>query len=96
MKRLVISSAVAALIAGGAGVSFAGGGGFPYPNGNNDYGLCTAYQAHSNNPNGQPAPFTAMQEAYDQANGDGAWDQFCADTLAGDGSPGNSEHGHGH
>lgn len=92
MKRLVIGGAVAALIAGGAGASFASGS--PYPNGNNDYGLCTAYAAHdAHNPNGQPSPFVAMQQAYDAANGDGAWADFCKNTLAGDGAPGNSEHG---
>jgi hypothetical protein len=37
-----------------------------------------------------------MEDAYDEAAGeDGAFAQFCADVLAGDGSPGNSEHGHG-
>lgn len=95
MKRLIIGTAAAALLAGGAGVSFAGGGG-PYPNGNNDFGLCTAWQAHEDhNPNGQPGPFAAMEAAYDEANGDGAWADHCAEIL-GNAAPGNSEHGHGH
>ncbi len=95
MKRLVIGGIAATLIAGGAGISFAGQGG-PSFNGNNDFGLCTAYfaqQAH--NPNGVSGPFAAMQEAYDAANGDGSFEDYCQSVVDGDGSPGNSEHGHG-
>ena len=87
MKRLVIGGAIAAIIAGGAGASFAGeGGGFGF-NGNNDYGLCTAW-TH----NGHAGPFADLQPPADYS---GSIDQYCAEVLAGDGSPGNSEHGHG-
>lgn len=44
MKRLVISSTIAAIVAGGAGFAFAGQ---PGPNGHNDFGLCQAYFAGS-------------------------------------------------
>ena len=40
MKRTIISAAILALIAGGAGVSAAAG---PGPNGSNNFGLCNAY-----------------------------------------------------
>ncbi|MBK5306364.1 MAG: hypothetical protein JJD92_06715 [Frankiaceae bacterium] len=89
MKRTIIAAAVLALGAAGAGVSFAD----PYPNGNNDYGLCKAYTAHGDS---QPKPFEEMATAWEAANeGDETFAEFCATVLAGDGSPGNSEHGHG-
>ena len=43
MKRTIISAAVLTLLAGGVGVSAAN----PGPNGNNTFGLCTAYFAGS-------------------------------------------------
>lgn len=43
MKRTVISAAIFALVAGGAGAAVAG----PGPNGANDFGLCKAYFAGS-------------------------------------------------
>ena len=63
MKRLVISSTIAALVAGGAGFAFAGQ---PGPNGHNDYGLCTAYCAGSANGQAQKhsaPPFAALEDA---------------------------------
>jgi hypothetical protein len=82
MKRTIISAAVVALVAGGAGVAAAG----PYPNGSNDYGLCRAYQAQDDNRGGphDKGPnrvFTEMAEEYDAANGDGAWSELCAGLL---------------
>jgi hypothetical protein len=63
VKRLVIGGAVAALLAGGAGMSFAGQ---PGPNGHNNYGLCKAYfsgsengQAHKHN----SSAFAALEAA---------------------------------
>jgi hypothetical protein len=68
VKRLVIGGALAALIAGGAGMSFAGA---PGPNGHNDYGLCKAYFAGSQN--GQDhkhkaGPFAALAAAADDGD----------------------------
>ena len=93
MKRTIISAAVLALGLAGAGVSMAD----PYPNGNNDYGLCKAWTNHQDdNGNDNPRPFQEMEEAYDTAAGEeGAFAEFCQEVLAGDGSPGNSEHGQG-
>ena len=72
MKRLVISSAVAALIAGGAGISFAGG---PGPNGHNDFGLCKAYFSGSDNGQANKAQhgaaFIALTAAAGDSDGDG-------------------------
>jgi len=66
MKRLVISSTVAILVAGGAGFAFAA----PGPNGHNDYGLCQAYSSGS--ANGQAhkhsaPPFAALEDAANAA-----------------------------
>ena len=49
MKRLVIGGAVAALLAGGVGLSAAGE---PGPNGHNNWGLCNAYAHNGQNNNG--------------------------------------------
>lgn len=46
MKRALVSAAVVALLAGGAGVSSAADGG-PGPNGSNTFGLCNAYSRGS-------------------------------------------------
>jgi hypothetical protein len=68
MKRLVISSTIAALITGGAGFAFAGQ---PGPNDHNNHGLCTAYfagsdtgQAHKH----QAPPFAALEQAASDQN----------------------------
>lgn len=94
MKRLVISGAVAALIAGGAGLSFADGSG-PSLNGNNNYGLCTAYEAQSaHNPNGPSAPFQQLAQNYQNSSSTGqSFDDYCKQLL-GDGTPGNSTGSH--
>lgn len=66
MKRLVISSTITALVAGGAGLAFAA----PGPNGHNDYGLCQAYSAGSAtgqaNKHNAP-PFVALEDAANAA-----------------------------
>lgn len=62
MKRTIISAAVIALVAGGAGVSMAE----PGPNGKNDFGLCKAYFAGSETgkENKRKAgPFAALEAA---------------------------------
>lgn len=67
MKRLVISSTIAALVAGGAGLAFAA----PGPNGHNDYGLCQAYFSGSStgqaNKHSAP-PFAALEAAANAAD----------------------------
>jgi hypothetical protein len=89
MKRLVIGGAVAALIAGGAGMSFAGQ---PGPNGHNNHGLCTAYFAGSDNGQAhkhQAPPFVQLEKDADAAgNNDGTTDaqeviDYCADATPG-------------
>lgn len=71
MKRLVISSTIAALVAGGAGFAFAA----PGPNGHNNHGLCTAYFAGSDNGQAhkhQAPPFAQLEKDADAAgNNDG-------------------------
>ena len=81
MKRTIISSTIAALIAGGAGLAFAGQ---PGPNGHNDYGLCNAYfsgsatgQAHKHN----APPFVALQDQASAANETVA--QYCSSVTPG-------------
>lgn len=99
MKRTLVSAAVLALLAGGAGVATAG----PGPNGNNNHGLCTAYFAGSETgqENKRKAPpFKALEEAADQAdtgNQDGASTEdevmaFCEAFLGGNGN-GNGNNG---
>jgi len=81
VKRLVISTSVAALIAGGAGFAFAGQ---PGPNGHNNWGLCNAY-AHNGGGNSHNAkPFAALATEAGDYNGDGTTDEndvyaWCAD-----------------
>lgn len=87
MKRLIIGGGAAALIAGGAGVSFAAG---PGPgHGNNTFGLCTAYfsgsQTGQDHKHGAP-PFAALEAAANAA------DQSVADYCAANGQhPGNGK-----
>jgi hypothetical protein len=88
MKRLVISSTIAALVAGGAGLAFAGQ---PGPNGHNDFGLCQAY--FSGSANGQAhkhsaPPFAALEDtanaAYPNASStEDAVAQYCANVTPG-------------
>ena len=92
MKRTIISAAVLALVAGGAGAAVAG----PYPNGNNDYGLCMAYTKQSEN-RGGPNEKGANQTFQDMAaeweektEGDETFAQYCSDLL-GQPAPGNSD-----
>ena len=106
MKRLVIGGAIAALVAGGAGLSFAGQ---PGPNDHNNHGLCTAYFAGSQNGmdhKHQAGPFVQLEQDADAAgNNDGTTDpqevvDYCAPYLAGNGqdNPNNgnpSAGGHG-
>jgi hypothetical protein len=70
VKRLVIGGAIAALITGGAGLSFAGA---PGPNGHNNFGLCTAYLANGGHGNSHDTkPADALEADADSAgNGDG-------------------------
>ena len=81
MKRLVIGGAVAALIAGGAGASFAGA---PGPNDHNNWGLCNAY-AHNGNGNSHgAAPFASLATTAGDYNHDGQTNEqdvydWCAD-----------------
>lgn len=65
MKRTIVSAAVLTLLAGGASVAVAD----PGPNGNNTFGLCTAYSSGSDQgqskkqENGKP--FIALEAAAD-------------------------------
>ncbi len=62
MKRLVVAGIAAATLAGGAGVSLAQ----PGPNGNNTFGLCTAYFAGSDTGREHKRnapPFQALEDA---------------------------------
>ena len=76
MRRLIVGSAAAALIAGGAGFAFAA----PGPgHGHNTFGLCTAYSAGSapGQAHKQSAPpFAALTAAAQAANQTVA--QYCA------------------
>lgn len=89
MKRLVIGGAIAALVAGGTGLSFAGA---PGPNGHNDYGLCKAFFSGSEKGQNQKAAngvaFIALQAAAGDQDGDGDSDrddvaQFCSGKTPG-------------
>ena len=68
MKRLIIGGTLAAIVAGGAGFAFAD----PGPgNGNNTFGLCTAYFAGSQTGQDhkhQAPPFQALEAAATAAN----------------------------
>jgi hypothetical protein len=81
MKRFVISSTIAALVAGGAGFAFAGG---PGPNGHNDYGLCQAYFAGSTTGQDhkhQAPPFAALEQAASDQNQTVA--EYCSSVTPG-------------
>lgn len=97
MKRTIISAAVLALVAGGAGVSLAD----PGPNGNNNHGLCTAYFAGSENGQEhkrQAGPFAALEEEAGDADGNGTAGEpsdvaaYCEAFLGGNGN-GNGNNG---
>jgi hypothetical protein len=81
VKRLVIGGAVAALIAGGAGMSFAGA---PGPNGHNDFGLCKAYfsgsQTGQDHKHSAP-PFAALEQA--ASDNDQTVEEYGADVTPG-------------
>lgn len=82
MKRLVISTSIAALVVGGAGFAFAGQ---PGPNGHNDFGLCKAYFAGSQTGQDhkhQAGPFQALEQAADQASGGNQDGTGTADEVA--------------
>lgn len=91
MKRTIISAAVLALGLAGAGVSLADpGDGGPSFNGNNQYGLCTAWTNHQDeHGNDNPQPFQDLQppDGYDSV------EEYCAEVLGVDG-PGNSNGSH--
>lgn len=101
MKRTVVSAAVLALLAGGAGVSVAAG---PGPNGKNDFGLCKAYFAGSEqgreNKRNAP-PFQALEDAAGVEEDDTAQErdekveEFCSTAFPGgkDEAPGGSKGG---
>ena len=87
MKRVILSTTVAALIAGGAGGAFAAGNGSgPGPNGSNTFGLCTAYFSGSATGQAQKhsaPPFAALEDAANKAypNASSTQDavtQYCA------------------
>ena len=70
MKRTILSAAVLTIGLVGGGVSFAdpgqGNGGGPGPNGNNTFGLCTAYFAGSERGQEEKRkapPFQALEAA---------------------------------
>lgn len=76
MKRTVVSAAVLALLAGGAGVSLAD----PGPNGNNTFGLCTAYFSGSEQgqeKKRQAPPFQGLEAAAEAADQTVA--EYCAE-----------------
>jgi hypothetical protein len=81
VKRLVIGGAIAALVAAGTGLSFAGA---PGPNGHNNWGLCNAY-AHNGGGNSHNAkPFAALATTAGDYNQDGETNEqdvydWCAD-----------------
>ncbi len=79
MRRAVITAVVASALAAG-GAAFAD----PGPNGHNDYGLCKAYFAGSENGQQhkhQAPPFVALEQAASDANQSVA--DFCASTTPG-------------
>ena len=97
MKRTIVSAAILALVAGGAGVSVAA----PGPNDNNNHGLCTAYYAGSENGQAnkrKAPPFVALEAAADAAgDADGEttaeeMETFCSTFLGGNGN-GNGNNG---
>lgn len=101
MKRTIISAAVLALAVAGAGVSIAAPGDGPGPNGKNDYGLCKAYFAGSDQGREQKRKAGPFQELERQAGVDSedmAEDRdakvadFCSTAFPGgkDAAPGGS------
>ena len=102
MKRLIVGGAIAAILAGGAGVSLADPGpNDPPGNGHgNTYGLCNAYGHNGGNNQGQA--FQGLQQAAREADeADGSDDYtttaeevgaFCAERG---GKPGGGKPGGG-
>ncbi|MFP5218231.1 MAG: hypothetical protein ACLGIG_00625 [Actinomycetes bacterium] len=75
MKRTIIGTAIFALVAGGAGIATAQ----PGPNGNNTFGLCTAYFAGSEKgqeKKRQAPPFQGLEAAAEEA--DQTVEEYCA------------------
>lgn len=75
-KRALSVLAAAALLFGGTGTAALAehGGGQPGPNGNNDYGLCTAYfngSEQGQEKKRQAPPFQALEDHAGDADGDG-------------------------
>ena len=80
MKKLLVTAAAGGLLLGGANLALAA----PGPNGHNDYGLCTAYFAGSEN--GQEhkhsaPPFAALEAAAEESNQ--TVEEFCASATPG-------------
>lgn len=75
VKLVLAPAAVALLVAGGAGIASAD----PGPNGNNNFGLCTAYFAGSDKGKEQKRkapPFQALEEAAEES--DQSVEEWCA------------------
>ncbi len=75
LVKLAVPAAAVALALGGASVALAD----PGPNGNNTFGLCTAYYAGSEKGQEmkhQAPPFAALEEAASAAGQ--SVDQYCA------------------
>ena len=80
MLRAVLGVAVATTFAAGGAVALAD----PGPNGHNDYGLCKAYFAGSENGQAhkhKAPPFVGLEEAADAADQTVA--EYCADKTPG-------------
>ena len=79
MRRIVLGLAAAALVAG-SGAALAD----PGPNGHNNYGLCTAYFAGSDNGQAHKhnaPPFAALEDAAAAQNQ--SVEEFCASATPG-------------
>ena len=82
LTTIAASAAALALTAGGMAVAVAD----PGPNGNNTYGLCTAYEArnkHGKEREKTPPPFAALeaeaQKTYDSSAEGTPVEQYCAE-----------------
>ena len=93
MKRTIVSAAVLALMTGGIGSALADppADKGPGPNGKNNYGLCKAYFAGSDNGKENKrdkGPFPALEAEAGDVDGDGDTDEndvaaFCAEQTPG-------------
>lgn len=78
LRTLMAPVAAAVLLAGGAGIASAD----PGPNGNNNFGLCTAYFAGSDNGREhkrKAPPFQALEEAAEAS--DQTVEEWCAENA---------------